>query len=134
MVHGGDAAYYSPLGDQIHMPPRESFISDPHYWQTVFHEAAHSTGHKDRLGRLPSIENLPRFGSEDYSREELVAEMTAAFLMGTANLDAPQAIQQSAAYLSSWAKKIKDDPRMLLTAGAQAQKAADHILGVKPSE
>jgi len=134
MVHGGDRAYYSPLGDRIQMPPRKSFITDSHYYETLFHEAAHSTGHKDRLGRLGSVENLPRFGSEDYSREELVAEMTAAFLMGTANLDAPQMIQQSAAYLSSWAKKIKDDPRMLLTAGAQAQKAADYILGATPSE
>jgi len=96
------------------------------------HEGAHSTGHKSRLGRLASVDDLPPFGSENYAREELVAEMTAAFLLGVANLDQPAIIDNQAAYLAGWKQKITNDPRMLITAAAQAQKAADYILGVAP--
>ena len=130
VCHGGSRAFYRPLTDEIRMPPRESFTTSADYYATLFHEGAHSTGHKSRLGRLASVDDLPTFGSANYAREELVAEMAAAFLMGVANLDQPEVINNQAAYLAGWRKKISEDPRLLITAAAQAQKAADHILGV----
>ena len=132
VFHGGDRAFYRPLLDEIHMPKREDFLDDVSYYATLLHEGAHSTGHKSRLGRLASVDDLPPFGSENYAREELVAEMTAAFLLGVANLDQPAIIDNQAAYLAGWKQKITNDPRMLITAAAQAQKAADYILGVAP--
>ena len=70
------------------------------------------------------------FGSADYGREELVAEFTSAMLCGVAGIET-STIENSAAYIKGWTKAIKNDPKMLITAGGQAQKAADYILGVK---
>ena len=91
------------------------------------HELTHSTGHEDRLNRKSLTDGTP-FGSPTYSQEELVAEMGAAFLCATAGIDDPT-IQNSASYINSWLRFLKTDPKALVVAGAQAQKAADFILG-----
>ena len=72
------------------------------------------------------------FGSEDYSKEELVAEMGAAMLCGVAGIES-QTLGNSAAYLQSWISRLRSDSRLVISAAAQAQKAADYILG-KTSE
>lgn len=125
--HGGNRACYWPDSDQISMPKRETFVSSEAYYSTIFHELSHSTGHPDRLNRKTLVAGAP-FRSPTYSREELIAEMGAAFLCAEAGIDDPT-IDNSASYLQGWLKYLSSDPKALLVAGAQAQKAADHILG-----
>jgi len=120
-------AWYRPATDHVSMPPRSIFTSAEGMYSTLFHELAHSTGHSSRLNR-PGIVEMAGFGSATYSREELIAELTAAYLMGHAGILAPQ-IEQSAAYLQSWIKALRGDARLIVTAAAGAQKAADYILG-----
>ncbi len=128
--HGGDRASYNKLQDCIRMPSRESFDNAEEYYSTLFHELTHSTGHPARLNR-PTLTEFERFGDANYSREELVAEMGAAFLAGYCGIE-NRVISNSAAYLASWLEVLKSDPRMVLIAASQAQKAADLIL-TRPS-
>ena len=125
--HGGNQACYWPDSDQVSMPRRETFISSEAYYGTLFHELCHSTGHVDRLNRKTLVAGAP-FRSPTYSREELIAEIGAAFLCAEAGIDDPT-IENSAAYLNGWLKYLSSDPKALLVAGAQAQKAADYVLG-----
>jgi antirestriction protein ArdC len=129
--HGGDKAFYSPLGDFIGMPHVEQFESMEAYYATRFHEEGHATGHGTRLNR-PGIVNFNGFGTDTYSREELVAELTSAFLCAVAGIDSN--LDQSAAYLKGWLKPLKGDPKMIVIAAGQAQKAADFILGTEAAE
>src|ERR1039458_2032497 len=94
----------------------------------ISHEMTHSTGHKSRLGRLEN--KRVNFGNGDYSREELVAEMGAAFLCGEAGIF-ERTVNNSAAYLQGWLKALDHDRSLIITAAAQAQKAADYILNRK---
>lgn len=129
MTHGSDKAFYRPTEDRIYLPEFENFKSAEEYYSTLYHEAAHSTGHVSRLARK-EIMSVNFFGSHDYSKEELVAEMTASFLCGIAGIE-NKTIKNSAAYLQSWTKSFKDDKKMVICAAAQAQKAADYILGTQ---
>jgi antirestriction protein ArdC len=124
---GEDRAYYRPSTDLVNMPPRETFRDAESYYSVLFHELGHSTGHADRLKRQ-GITDTVMFGSHDYSKEELVAEMTAAFLSGHCGIDSIT-VENSAAYIKSWLKSLRNDKSLLVSAAAQAQKAADHILG-----
>ena len=125
--HGGNRACYWPGIDQISMPKRETFVSSEAYYSALYHELCHSTGHPDRLNRKTLVAGAP-FRSPIYSREELTAEMGAAFLCAQAGIDDPT-IENSAAYLQGWLKYLSSDPKALLVAGAQAQKAADYVQG-----
>ena len=133
LSHGGDQAAYFPLKDSIMMPHREQFRSAEDYYSTLFHEATHSTGHEDRLDRFKSCAHVP-FGGDSYSREELVAEMGAAFLAGEAGINNDVVLENTAAYLQSWIKVLRGEPRMAVVAAAQAQKSTDFILGKKFEE
>lgn len=128
-----EAAYYSPAQDRVNVPRKESFQDLPRYYATTFHELAHSTGHPSRLDRSQGGTAWGKFGSDPYAKEELVAEMTAAFLCGVANIQ-PDVEDQSVAYLQGWVSRLKGDSKLLVQAAAQAQRAADFILGVKPQE
>jgi antirestriction protein ArdC len=123
--HGGDRAFYSPLLDYIGMPPTAAFDSTEGYYSTLFHELVHSTGHESRVGR-EGIEAFAGFGSATYSKEELVAEMGAAYLCSEAGIE-PR-IDQSAAYIASWLKVLKGDKKFVVSAAAGAGKATDYIL------
>lgn len=125
VVHGGDKACYSPMIDNIRMPKKESFYSVEEYYSTLFHEFAHSTGHKKRLDRS-EVMDFHGFGSHDYSKEELVAEMSASFLACITGIDV-KVIDNSASYISSWLSKIKKDPKLIIHAAAQAQKAVEYM-------
>jgi len=120
-------AWYRPSTDAVGMPARNTFDSAEAYYSTLFHELTHSTGHASRFGR-DGIEQLNTFGSESYSKEELVAEMGAAMLAGFAGIER-STLANSAAYLKSWIDVLKADSRMVVFAASQAQKAADYILG-----
>jgi antirestriction protein ArdC len=123
---GGDRAFYRPLSDSIHLPKRDSFESAGEYYSALFHELGHSTGHPSRLNR-PTLAEVAAFGSETYSREELVAEFAAAFLCGQAGIQTT--ITNSAAYIAGWLKKLRSDPKLAIIAASQGQKAADYIMG-----
>jgi antirestriction protein ArdC len=122
-----DKAWYSPSNDVIGMPARGLFHSSEEYYATEFHELAHSTGHAKRLHR-ENFDNPVSFGSESYSKEELIAEMTAAMLCGIAGIE-QNTLENSAAYLKTWIARLKSDSRLVLSAASQAQKAADFIQG-----
>ena len=125
--HEGNQAYYAPMADMVTMPDIETFFNTEGYYQTLFHELAHSTGHHKRLKRK-TIQEQSRFGSEDYSFEELIAEFTASFVSNTLELQNAQVLENSAAYIQNWLSVLKDDKTMLVRASAFAQKAADWIL------
>jgi antirestriction protein ArdC len=129
---GGDRAFYSPSLDYIGLPPIEQFKGTSEYYSTLYHEMGHSTGHETRLNRF-SANDQHNFGSEDYSKEELVAEMTAGYLCGEMGI-VGDTLTNTAAYIESWLRALKDDKTMLVKAGGQAQKAADYILGRKPED
>lgn len=120
----GDAAYYVPALDAITVPPRSSFKELDEFYGTLFHELGHSTGHESRLHR----DQKHGFGTHDYGREELVAEMTAAFLAAECGIETTT--ENTAAYLASWVKTIREDTKAVVVAAGQAQRAADLILGV----
>lgn len=122
--HGKARAGYSPVEDKIVMPDPTRFTSDAEYYATLFHEMGHATGHASRLNR--PIHNT--FRDPAYSREELVAEMTSAFLCVKCGID-NAVIDNQAAYLSGWNKALKGDSRMIVTAAGQAQRAANMIQG-----
>src|SRR6266436_5751890 len=105
--HAGGLAYYQPLADVVTLPAPHTFTSPERYYSTLFHELAHSTGHPSRLSRK-TLTDLCPFGSTNYSKEELVAEMTAAFLCGVAGI-ANETVDNSAAYMQSWLTKLKND-------------------------
>ncbi len=125
--HGMTAAYYSPVNDSIGMPDSNRFKSVDHYHATLFHELVHATGHESRLKRASILERNG-YGSDPYAKEELIAEMGSAFLCGYAGI-VDRTIDSSAAYLEGWLKQLKADKTLIVHAAAQAQKAADFILG-----
>ena len=106
-----------------------AFGSAEEYYSTLFHELTHSTGHPSRI-RREGIEKLNTFGSESYSKEELIAEMGAAMLAGVTGIER-KTLANSAAYLKSWIDVLKSDVRMVVFAASQAQKAADYIQGAR---
>lgn len=128
VTFGGDSAYYVPLFDKIQMPNKTSFEAPESYYATLFHEMAHSTGSEKRLKRFKATDkNI--FGSETYSKEELVAEMTSSFLCAEAGIE-NTTIDNSASYIQGWLKAIKNsDKTFVLSAANKAQYAAEYILG-----
>jgi antirestriction protein ArdC len=126
-------AFYRPSADMVGMPSRNCFKSPEAYYSTLFHELTHSTGHKSRLNRFEESAADHQFGSESYSKEELVAEMGAAMLAGTAGIS-HATLPNSASYLQTWITRLKSDSRLIISAASQAQKAADHILGKTQNE
>ena len=123
---GGDRAYYVPATDFIHLPPKNSFSGAGEFYSTLFHELGHSTGHSSRLNRHEFETGIAPFGSETYSREELVAEFASAFLCNESGIT--NTIENSTAYIQGWSKAINRDKRLVVIAASQAQKAADFIL------
>jgi antirestriction protein ArdC len=129
IVEAGQSAWYRPADDLVSIPCLDRFESADSYYTTLFHELGHATGHEKRLKRSGVIGEV-RFGSGEYSREELVAELTSAFCCATVSLD-NDLIEDSASYINGWLKVLKEDPKAMVIAAAQAQKAADHIRGVQ---
>jgi antirestriction protein ArdC len=126
-IEEGSAAFYRPITDTVGIPPSSTFVGSEEYYSTLFHELGHSTGHKSRLDR-ECFGNPIHFGSESYSKEELVAELTAAFLCGHSGIS-PKTIENSAAYLDGWIRRLRGDSKLLVSAASHAQRAADYILG-----
>lgn len=123
--HGSDRAAYSPTMDKVVMPNKEDFDSEEKYYHTLFHELAHSTGHKSRLNRS-SLTETAAFGSEVYAKEELIAEFASAFMSQHCGITVD--IESSASYIDNWKRYIKKDPKAVLSAASMANKASDYIL------
>ena len=123
---GGDRAYYASRTDSVHMPARDFFATSAEYYSTLFHEISHASGHKDRLDRR----DLKAYSVQDGARprEELTAEMGAAFLCAHCGIERAT-LENSAAYVANWLRELESDPRLVVLAAGQAQKAADWILG-----
>lgn len=118
--------FYQSSTDTVSVPVARRFETADYYYSTMFHELGHSTGHESRLNRLASAKNRS-FGSEDYSFEELVAEMTAAFLCVHCGIE--NQVKPAASYIYSWLAVLRQDKKILLDAATAAQKATDYILG-----
>lgn len=118
-------AYYSPDQDLINLPNLNQYDESEEYYSTAFHEAAHSTGHETRLKRLTKT---AAFGSQTYSKEELTAEIAAAYLCESVGIDTNKTLHNSAGYIQGWSSKLKSDPKMAVMAAGAAEKAARYIL------
>lgn len=120
-------AFYRPSTDIISIPALSDYRKPQEYYCTMFHEMIHSTGHKKRLDR-DGVQGIAAFGSETYSKEELIAELGAAMLCTEAGID-NDTIDNSAAYIQSWLRALKNDTGLIIKASGSAKKAADFILG-----
>ncbi|MDF2381767.1 DUF1738 domain-containing protein [Nostoc ellipsosporum NOK] len=118
---GGSRAFYVPGEDYVQVPPQPAFFEQINYYRTCLHELTHATGHRSRLARNQS----GGFGSKDYAREELVAEMGSAFLC--ASLGIVPTVRH-ADYLAGWLDVLREDNRAIFRAAGQASKAADWLL------
>jgi antirestriction protein ArdC len=130
IIHGHQRAFYTPATDTLHMPSPACFQSPEAYYATLWHEVTHATGHPSRLNRA-TLTDLCLFGDPTYAKEELVAEMGASYLCGVCGI-ANATLDTSAAYLQSWMEVLRHDPKMLVQAAGQAQKAADYIQNLPP--
>ena len=125
-VTEGDRAFYRPAEDAITVPAMRQYAQTAEYYSTVFHEMTHSTGHVSRLDRLSKV---ACFGSEEYSKEELIAEIGAAALVNHAGLETESSFRNSTAYMQNWLQVLKSDKRFIVGAAGKAEKAVNLILG-----
>ena len=130
IVEREQQAYYRISDDTVNMPKAESFESAEARYDTLFHELLHSTAHPSRLDRKIGASLLNFFGSESYSKEELIAQMGSSFLCAIAGIDAVT-FDDSVSYLQGWVSAFKEKPKMIVEAASQAQKAVDYILNGK---
>lgn len=121
----GSAAYYRSGTDVVYVPNIKTFYKAEEYYKVLFHELIHSTGHKSRLNR-EGVTQKSAFGSERYSKEELIAELGASFLASEAELN--YSIENTAAYLQGWLQVLKNDGKLIIQAASAAEKASDFIL------
>ena len=122
---GGGRAFYSPGGDFIQLPPRDSFTEAHQFYGVMSHEFVHWSGHESRLNRL---KKFARFGDESYAVEELVAELGAAYLVNEIGLPQSDDLSNVTAYLGHWLKVLQRDHTAIFTAASAASAAVDHIV------
>lgn len=122
-------AYYSPSTDFIQVPCKEQYADIMEFYSTLFHEMIHSTGHASRLSRFSETSAIAGFGSEDYSKEELIAEIGGATLMNLIGIESVKTFRNSTAYIQSWLKVLRNDNKFIVSASSKAEKAVKYILG-----
>jgi antirestriction protein ArdC len=130
--YGFTKACYNPIEDIIKMPNKTTFMNQENFYNVLFHEEIHGSGAESRLNRETLTTPAP-FGSKSYAREELIAEMGAAYLCGISGIS-HATIENSAAYIQGWKNSISNDSRLVVMAAAQAQKAVNFIMGEKHEE
>ena len=121
----GNEAFYQPALDRIILPLMKQFKETAEYYSTAFHEMVHSTGHMKRLARLDAPAH---FGSESYSKEELIAEIGSSALVHHCGLETPESFKNSTSYVQNWLQVLKDDKRFIVSAAGKAEKAVNFIL------
>ena len=122
-------AFYSPSRHLVSLPLMEQFEDTAGYYETAFHELTHSTGHKSLLNRFSENDGAAAFGSESYSKEELVAEIGACGILHELGLETTKSFRNHAAYIQSWLSALKNDKRLIVSAAGRAEKAIRLILG-----
>ena len=122
----GDRAFYNMHTDKVTLPEREQFASANGYYQTALHELGHATGHPARMDRDTLTNGVGNFGSVEYAREELRAEMSA--MMTGERVGVGHDGSRGAAYVAGWIKALEDDPKEIYKAAADAQKISDYLL------
>lgn len=128
----GDKAFYSPMFDKIQLPLFEQFKQSEEYYSTAFHESIHSTMKTSRCNRQEDRKGkVVSFGSEEYSKEELVAEVGSAQLMNIVGLETTKSFRNSTAYIQSWLKVLRNDNKFIVSASSKAEKAVNYILGIQ---
>lgn len=126
----GDKAFYSPMFDKIQLPLFEQFKQSEEYYSTAFHESVHSTMKTSRCNRQEDRKGkVVSFGSEEYSKEELVAEVGSAQLMNIIGIETTKSFRNSTAYIQSWLKVLRNDNKFIVSASSKAEKAVNYILG-----
>ena len=123
-----DKAFYSPSRDCVVVPMKEQYKHINEYYSTTFHELTHSTGHPSRLDRLKTGA-VAAFGSETYSKEELVAEIGSATILNTLGIETAKTFRNSAAYIQNWLHVLQNDNMFIVSAASKAEKAVAYILG-----
>lgn len=121
-----DRAYYSPAADAVVVPMISQYAVKEEYYSTTFHELTHSTLPAYRCDRRDEC-GIAAFGSQNYSREELVAEIGAAMLCNIAGIDCSKAFKNSVGYIQSWLRQLQNNPKWIVWAAARAEKAARYI-------
>ena len=125
----GDKAYYSPSLDMIHLPLFEQFKNSNEYYSTAFHESVHSTMKESRCNRTEERKDkLVAFGSDEYSKEELVAELGSASIMNIIGIETSRSFRNSSAYIQNWLSVLKNDVKFIVSASSKAEKAVKYIL------
>lgn len=128
----GDKAFYSPIFDKIQLPLFEQFKQSEGYYSTAFHESVHSTMKTSRCNRQEDRKRkVVSFGSEEYSKEELVAEVGSAQLMNIVGIETTKSFRNSTAYIQSWLKVLRNDNKFIVSASSKAEKAVNYILGIQ---
>ena len=122
-----DKAFYTPAFDYIQVPCKEQYQNVEEFYSTLFHEMVHSTGHKTRLDR-EDVKDCMYFGSENYSKEELCAELGSAFLINMLDIETEKSFRNSSAYIQSWLRVLKNDTHFIVSASSRAEKAVKYIL------
>lgn len=120
-------AYYSPIKDKVVVPCRSRHISINEFYSTAFHELVHSTGHHSRLGRLVDCRDAA-FASDEYSKEELIAEIGSATLLNFLGVETSETFKNSSGYIQGWLAALKSDTKLIVSASGKAAKAVDFIL------
>ena len=124
-----DKAFYRPMTDTVVVPLKEQYKNINSFYQVAFHEITHSTGAQKRLDR--DIKELAPFGSEIYSKEELVAELGSAFLINHLGIETKGTFKNSASYIESWLQVLRNDNKFIVSASSKAEKAVNYILGIE---
>lgn len=132
-VGTSDRAFYNSFDDSITLPKITQFECAEEYYATAFHECGHSTLKSYRCDR-ESENKSAYFGSENYSKEELVAEITSAAILHSMGLETSETFQNSAAYIQSWLQVLKNDKKFIISASGKAEKAAKYILNIKEEQ
>ena len=128
----GDKAFYSPMFDKIQLPLFEQFKQSEEYYSTAFHESVNSTMKTSRCNRQEDRKGkVVSFGSEEYSKEELVAEVGSAQLMNIVGIETTKSFRNSTAYIQSWLKVLRNDNKFIVSASSKAEKAVNYILGIQ---
>lgn len=131
IYYRGHQAYYHTKDDYVNVPKLEHFDSIASFYEVTMHELVHSTGSLKRVGRKSVYEN-PHFGSEEYSMEELIAEIGACYLTSIGGVGIGH-LENSAAYIQNWLYVLKNDKKFIVQAASKAQRAVEYILNIHSS-
>lgn len=123
-------AFYSPTMDYVQVPQKEQYKNINEYYSTLFHELIHSTMHKSRLNRVSEQKGLAHFGNEEYSKEELIAEIGSTTILSLLGIETTKTFKNSTAYIQSWLRVLRNDNKFIVSASSKSEKAVKYIMNI----